>query len=366
MNELLTIIKTRIGETGPITIAEYMRLCLSHPEYGYYMRRDPFGTGGDFITAPEISQIFGELIGLWLAHQWEKLGKPEATLLELGPGRGTLMADALRATKKVTGFHEAVAVRLLEISPALKQKQWNTLAGKHHDIEWLESLDALPERPLLVIANEFFDALPIRQFQYIPSPQRGEGQGEGEWRERLIDVNDEQLTFITSAKAAIHAAPDSRFRGNDGDIIESCEPAREIITLLARHIATHQGIALIVDYGYAGGGKGDTLQAMRKHQYFEPLSKPGSADLTAHVDFAALADAATQAGARVFGPEAQGRFLMKIGAGQRVQKLVASASEEQSASLISGLERLASPDQMGELFKILAVASQGIAHAEGF
>ncbi len=358
MNDLLSIIKERIAENGPIPVSEYMSLCLAHPEHGYYMKRDPLGKDGDFITSPEISQVFGELLGLWIANQWEKQGKPNATLLEMGPGRGTLMNDALRATKKIKGLHDAVSVRLLEISPALKQKQWQLLAGKHHDLGWLESLDSLPLEPLFVVANEFFDALPIRQFVW---------QNE-KWHERYVGMDGDQLKFVIASERSERGDPDwiaSPSARNDGEIKEICEPATEIISKISSHIKTYGGAALIIDYGY-NEGNGDTLQAMRRHQYFEIFSKPGSADITAHVDFAALKEAAEKAGAKVFGATPQGRFLMKIGAGQRTQKLCGSASQEQSRELISGLDRLASPEKMGELFKVLAILPPDAMHAEGF
>lgn len=357
---LQDIIASRIENNGPITIAEYMSLCLTHPEFGYYMRRDPLGANGDFVTSPEISQIFGELIGLWFVHQWEKLGKPKCILAEPGPGRGTLMADMLRATKKVNGFHEAISVRLMEVSPALKQKQWNTLAGKHHDIEWLESFDALDEKPLFLVGNEFLDALPIRQFIWQ----------DNAWRERLIACTDNQFSFVTPAQAGVLS---NRLRewldkipASAGMTVEYCEPALDFTYAIAEHIKNHGGAALLIDYGYVSDAKGDTLQAMRKHQYFEILGKPGTADITAHVDFAAIKQTAEDAGARVFGATPQGKFLMKIGAGQRVQKLVANASPEQGAALISGLERIASPEKMGDLFKVLAIMPDSIEHAEGF
>jgi NADH dehydrogenase [ubiquinone] 1 alpha subcomplex assembly factor 7 len=357
---LLKLIQKKIAADGPISIAEYMELALAHPEFGYYMKKDPLGKDGDFITSPEISQIFGELTGLWLSHQWEKIGKPNVTLAELGPGRGTLMADMLRATKKIPGFHEAISVRLMEISPALKQKQWNTLAGKHHDIEWIDSLNALAKKPLLLIANEFFDALPICQFVHQ----------DNAWHERLVDDKNGQLKFVIASAAKQSNLPTnwiaSSHTPRNDEIIETCVPALNTIKHLSKHIAKHSGAALIIDYGYTEGTKGDTLQAMRGHQYFEILGKPGSADITAHVDFKALKQAAESAGTNVFGPTPQGKFLMKIGAGHRVQKLVANASPEQGAALISGLERLASPDKMGDLFKVIAITSGNIEHAEGF
>jgi NADH dehydrogenase [ubiquinone] 1 alpha subcomplex assembly factor 7 len=355
--ELERIIKDRIAAAGPISVADYMELALTHPEFGYYMRRDPLGAQGDFTTSPEISQIFGELAGLWLARQWEVMGKPKAALIELGPGRGTLMADALRASKKINGFHDAISVHLVEKSPVLKQKQWHTLAGKHNRIEWHETLDDLPDMPWLLIANEFFDALPIRQFVYQKDA----------WHERMVGVEDDHLAFVIPAKAGIQLPfpLDSGQRLDNDAIVEHCQPALSITTRIASHLSAQGGAALVIDYGYAQG-KGDTLQAMHRHSYHDTLKNPGEADLTAHVDFAALAQAALQAGAKTFGPEPQGRFLMKIGAGVRVQKLCAQADSEQSAALISGLERLASPDKMGDLFKVMAIAAADHPKPEGF
>lgn len=355
--KLETLIKDRIRKNGPITVADYMSICLSHPELGYYMRRDPIGALGDFITAPEISQIFGELIGLWLARQWDVLGKPRCALVELGPGRGTLMSDALRATKKIPGFGETVSVHLVETSPVLKQKQWAALANKHTHIHWHESIAELPkDLPWLLVANEFFDALPIRQFIYQDTA----------WHERMVGYGDGQLTFATASVAKQDSLPgliDAPPR--EGVIMEHCQDALDIIADISAHIATVGGAALIIDYGYTQG-KGDTLQAVRDHAHHDALQTPGEADLTAHVDFAALKEASEQAGAQVFGATAQGKFLMSIGAGQRVQKLCAQASKEQSAQLISGLKRLASPDQMGELFKAMAVVGKNHPKPEGF
>lgn len=342
---LEALIKKRIRAKGPISIADYMQLALAHPEHGYYMRRDPLGAAGDFTTAPEISQVFGELVGLWVARQWEAQGKPAAALVELGPGRGTLMADALRATKKIAGFHEAVSVHLVETSPVLKQKQWHALAGKHPRIEWHESVDTLPrDTAWLAIANEFFDALPIRQFVVQ----------DGTQTERRIGLVDNQLHFLPTTNSH-----------QPTTITETCEPAQTVMATLAKHIAKHAGSAIVIDYGYAEG-KGDTLQAVKDHAFHPVLETPGEADLTAHVDFAALAEAARKAGAAAHGPVPQGRFLMQIGAGVRVQKLCATATAEQGAALIAGLDRLASPEQMGDLFKVLAVVPKGRPAPEGF
>ncbi len=334
---LAALIKKRIRMHGAITVADYMEMCLLHPEHGYYMRRDPLGVSGDFTTAPEISQIFGELIGLWFAAQWQKQGKKEVVLVELGPGRGTLMADMLRATKKVSGFHEAVSVHLIEASPVLQQKQWKTLAGKHPQISWHQSVGTLPDLPILFVANEFFDALPIHQF--------------AGGKERMIDLGvDDELCFT----------------GEDEAITERSPASQSVMRELASMVATRGGVGLVVDYGYRGGSQGDSLQALKGHQYHEVLADPGEADITAHVDFDALASAVTSAGAVHYGVVPQGKFLLTIGASQRLMRLCADANESQKAALMSGFERLIAHEQMGELFKVLAVLPKDAPRPEGF
>lgn len=332
------LIKERIREHGPITVADYMALCLSHPEYGYYMQRDPLGAQGDFTTAPEISQIFGELMGLWLAAQWQKQGSPEAILVELGPGRGTLSADMLRATKKVSHFHDNIQLHMVEISPVLRQKQWQTLAGKHAELHWHESVDALPPLPIFFIANEFFDALPIHQ--YVSGV------------EQQVTVEGEQLAFTIAA--------------GDSVVTERCPAAKQVMKQLAGHIAKHGGAGLVIDYGYVGGSRADTLQAMKRHEYCPVLETPGEADLTAHVDFDVLAQVAETHGVSPFGAVAQGKFLLQIGASQRLMNLCQTANEQQRPELMSGFERLISHEQMGELFKVLAVMPKGSDRPEGF
>lgn len=346
---LETLIKQRIRDYGPISIADYMSLCLAHPEQGYYMRRDPLGAQGDFTTSPEISQIFGELLGLWLSAQWQKQGKPKCALLELGPGRGTLMNDLLRATKKVAGFHEAVSIYLCEISPVLKQKQWATLAGKHERVEWIAEVESLPKMPLFFVANEFFDALPIRQF--INNS------------ERMVGIENDQLVFVMPTKGG--AQKDPRVKRED-DIVETCPDAKPIIAHLASTIAHHGGAGLVIDYGYTGGSRGDTLQALRNHQYHDVLKNPGEADLTAHVDFDLLAHHAQTVGAKTFGAIPQGKFLLQIGASQRLMSLCQHARDDQRNAIMSGFERLIAHDQMGELFKVLAVLPPEADRAEGF
>ena len=265
-----------------------MEIALTHPQYGYYMRKDPLGIQGDFITAPEISQIFGELIGAWSAAQWIAMGRPKTALVELGPGRGTLMADALRATKNIPGFHEAITVHLVEASPMLKQKQWNALAAKHPDIQWHSSFEEIPPGPMLLVANEFFDALPIRQYVHL---------ADG-WHERFVMIGvDGDLHFTIPAAA--------------GRMVERCESGKEWTAAIARRMLEFGGAALIIDYGYNGPPKNsqETLQAVRNHQYHDSLKVPGTADLTAHVDFHAIKHAAAEEGAEGYGPVTQGQFL---------------------------------------------------------
>jgi NADH dehydrogenase [ubiquinone] 1 alpha subcomplex assembly factor 7 len=339
-NPLDEIIKAKIADAGPMTVAEYMQLALAYPEYGYYMRKDPLGAEGDFTTAPEISQVFGELVGAWLASQWLIMDKPECALVELGPGRGTLMNDILRATKHVSGFHDAVSVHLVETSPVLKQKQWQALARKHGDITWHEQFSDVPEMPLLLIANEFFDALPIRQF---------------------VEDGTERMVSVMPAQAGIKALCWTPAAA--GVTKETCEPAEQIMRDIATRISTHSGAALIVDYGYAEG-HGDTLQAVREHQYSEVLKDPGMADLTAHVDFSALKKAAE--GCAVYGPVPQGAFLTRLGVAERIERLAHNASDDQVKELYAGVRRLTEPKQMGELFKVLGLCGKDMEKPEGF
>jgi NADH dehydrogenase [ubiquinone] 1 alpha subcomplex assembly factor 7 len=333
-NPLDDIIKAKIADSGPITVAEYMQLALAHPEYGYYMRKDPLGAAGDFTTAPEISQVFGELIGAWLASQWLAMNKPECALVELGPGRGTLMNDILRATKHISGFHDAVSIHLVETSSVLKQKQWQTLAGKHPRIIWHETFSDIPPQPLLLVANEFFDALPIRQFV--------------DRAERMVGLKENGFTWIPASA---------------GTTKETCEPALHIVQEIAQRIKEHNGAALVIDYGYTDG-HGDTLQAVREHKYHDPLMEPGTADLTAHVDFTALKKSATDVA--TYGPVPQGAFLTRLGVADRTVLLCQNASDEQVVDIYAGVRRLTDPAEMGELFKVLALTRIENPKPEGF
>lgn len=358
MNPVDQHLRQLIAHQGPVSVARYMQLALGHPEHGYYMRADPLGAAGDFITSPEISQIFGELIGAWCVQSWRDMGSPAAfALTELGPGRGTLMADALRAAKHAPDFLAAAQLHLVETSPVLRAKQLAAIgprAGWHH------SVDTLPELPMLIIANEFFDALPVRQFQRA-------GRG---WYERMVgsDPDTDELVFCLSPEPLVDISflPDAGRDAPAGTIIEICPAAVAIAGALAHRIAANGGAALIIDYGHAASAPGDTLQAMRAHTYCDVLADPGCADLTAHVDFAQLAGAARAAGARVYGSVAQGVFLNRLGIQQRAEILLRNADAAQAEQIRTAVARLTAPDQMGSLFKVMAMCHPLLTAPAGF
>jgi NADH dehydrogenase [ubiquinone] 1 alpha subcomplex assembly factor 7 len=350
-------VEDRIRRSGPLAVADYMALTLSDPDHGYYTTRDPLGATGDFVTAPEISQMFGEMIGLWCAVAWQQSGAPRTIrLVELGPGRGTLMADALRAAATLPPFRDAIELHLVETSPVLRARQHETLGDAVAG--WHETLDDVPAGPMLAIANEFFDALPIRQYQ-----RTGEG-----WRERLVGLGEDGRLCFTLAP--MPAAPDTLPRAAsvaaNGQIVERCPQAEAILRTLARRLARDGGAALIVDYGPAESGPGETLQAVRGHAFHDPLEAPGTADLTAHVDFATLAACARDEGAATFGPIPQGAFLRRIGIARRLSRLLAGADENAADSLRRGYDRLIDGDGMGTLFKVLGVAAPGVGIPAGF
>lgn len=344
----------RIRNNGPMSIAEYMVIALTHPDYGYYMRKDPFGVQGDFITAPEISQVFGELIGAWLAMQWIIIGKPQAALVEIGPGRGTLMSDILRATKGIKGFHDAITVHMMELSPVLRKMQWDAVGEKHPHVHWHTGFGEIPAKPILLVANEFFDALPIRQFMHTR---------EG-WLERMITVNAEgKLDFIYQPQEpppVLEDAPVSK------KIYEYSEASTQMMLAIANRVFTQGGAALIVDYGHDGHTHGDTFQALRDHKFHDVLVEPGTADLTAHVDFYRLTQAAAIGGANVYGPVGQGEFLKKLGVEERIEELCKIATKEQKKNLLSGLARLTAAAHMGTLFKALCLVHPSMPKPEGF
>jgi SAM-dependent MidA family methyltransferase len=337
---LQTLLIERIAASGPITLADYMSECLLHPVHGYYTTRSPFGTAGDFVTAPEISQMFGELIGLALAQAWLDQGAPSPFVLaELGPGRGTLMSDILRATRAVPGFQDAAQLALIEASPRLREVQAQTLAG--HDPEWLSSVDDLPDGPVFAIANEFFDALPIRQFQRGPSG----------WLEVQVGAADGALRRGLSPE---QHRTDLEHRLEDtapGDIVERCPSAAPIIERIGTTINSNGGAMLIVDYG-DWRSQGDTFQAVRSHKPEDPLLNPGAADLTAHVDFEALAAAAPCAHTRL---TPQGVFLERLGITHRAQALASNLAAEALNAHVAAHRRLTHPDEMGTVFKVMGL-----------
>lgn len=350
--DLLARLQARIAADGPIPLDAYMAACLTDPAHGYYLSADPFGRGGDFVTAPEVSQLFGEIVGAWCAHMWEAIGRPAPVpLIELGPGRGTLMADMLRAARALPAFAEAIEVHLVEASPKLRAVQAASLAPLGAAPLWHDDLDAIPPGPCLVVANEFFDALPIRQHV----------RRAGTWRERAVGLDDAgTLCWTEIAPRQTTAELDAAFPDvAEGTIVETSPARTEMARQIARRLAQAPGVALIIDYGYAGPIAGDSFQAVRRHAYADPLKAPGEADLTAHVDFAALAESARKAGAAAFGPLPQGMFLEQLGIALRADRL-AAARPDKRAELEAGLSRLVSPDQMGSLFKCLALASLGL------
>lgn len=342
MTPLARKLRLTIEAGGPISVADYMRFCLADPEYGYYATRDPFGAAGDFVTAPEVSQMFGEIVGAWLVEAWRRIGAPGSVrLVELGPGRGTLMTDILRVAAKVEGFHAAVAVHLIETSPALRAVQERALAGAGAPIAWHDHLSEVPAGPLLLVANEFFDALPIHQFMFA----------DGAWRERMVGIaRDGHFTFGLGI-AQFGASALAR----EGSIAETSPLSAAIMREIGGRIMDHGGAALAIDYGYEGPAFGDTLQAVRLHAFADPLAEPGSADLTAHVDFSALAATARGTGAAVQGPMTQGAFLLSLGLLERARRLGASASEPARESIRLAAARLAGETEMGKLFKVMAV-----------
>lgn len=338
MTTLADLLKRRIATTGPITLADYMSEALLHPEHGYYTTRDPLGATGDFVTSPEISQMFGEMIGLCLAQAWMDQGRPNGVLAELGPGRGTLMQDILRATKGVAGFHDALALHLVEASPVLRAAQSARLPNPtfHADVS------TLPDAPLFLVANEFFDALPVRQFQR-------DGTG---WRERMVGLDSDTLTMGLSAAAPLALLEHRLADTKDGDIVEVCPALPAIMGQIGERIGTHGGAALIIDYG-DWRSQGDTLQALRGHQPVDPLHAPGTADLTTHVDFEVITQSAAPARFTRITP--QGVFLERLGITQRAQSLAKSMSGDALESHIAAHRRLTHPSEMGDLFKVVGI-----------
>jgi NADH dehydrogenase [ubiquinone] 1 alpha subcomplex assembly factor 7 len=362
MSALFDQLVRRIQLDGPLSLADYMAQVLTDPHLGYYSRqqadgKDPFGRRGDFITAPEISQMFGELLGLWCADCWVNLGAPPRVILaELGPGRGTLMADLLRAAKGVPAFLAALEIHLVEVSPSLRRRQAQALGDL--EVTWHDSVDQLPtSAPLLLLANEFFDALPIHQYQRTR-------QG---WAERRIGINDAGTELVFGLAAAV---PGNRLLGlppaDIGAVAELCPAGNAIAQAIGQRLAAQGGAALIVDYGYLKTQAGDSLQALRAHRYHPVLRDPGSADITAHVNFQALAEAAQAGGARPLPPVTQGDFLTHLGLDQRASQLIAQATASQAKDIAEARKRLTGDAEMGRLFKVLALTTSDGPDLAGF
>ena len=358
---LETEIRRLIGIAGPMPVSEYMTLCLTHPQHGYYMTRDPFGRAGDFTTAPEISQMFGELIGLWAATVWRQMGSPNSLqLVELGPGRGTMMLDMLRAATVVPGFRAAIVAHLVEISPTLERRQRQTLSGLDVPLLWHRRLEDVPDGPLIIVANEFFDALPVHQAVKL----------EDGWHERMIGIDgDGNFAFVAAPEPLAHFAGTLPQAVRDAPVDavyewRSDQPVFEV----ARRVRRNGGAALAMDYGHVRSECGDTLQAVARHSFADPLAAPGEQDLTAHADFAAMAVAADSIGATVHGPVPQRAFLRRLGLQKRADTLKQKATEQQAAVIDGAVARLLDTraDGMGRLFKAIAFAHPSLGVVPGF
>ncbi len=357
------IIKQTIRDTGPMNLAHYMALCLGHPTHGYYMTRDPFGEKGDFTTAPEISQMFGELIGAWIADSWVKMGTPKKfILLECGPGRGTLMMDAMRATQNVDGFHEAVQIHLLEMSPVLRSLQAERLS--QYDATWHDDLSTLPtDYPIIVIGNEFLDALPVRQLTWC----------ETGWKEKTvnIDKNDTLCLYDVEAKnEVIEALTPFLIPPQVGEQVEVSLEQQRLLNDLINIVLKQGGILLFVDYGFVHNVAGDTIQAVKNHSYCDLLETPGEADITAHVNFSEISQIAMKKNMMVHGPVSQGEYLKRLGISIREGLLKENATKLQQRDIEAAVKRLIGEDtknnEMGKLFKVIAFSSNSNINLAGF
>jgi NADH dehydrogenase [ubiquinone] 1 alpha subcomplex assembly factor 7 len=354
-------IRRRIESAGSLPVAQYMALCLTHPEHGYYATGAPIGADGDFTTAPEISQMFGELIGLWAAAAWRAMGSPEnVRLVELGPGRGTMILDALRAAKVMPAFRAALVLHMVEVSPALERLQRQALIATDVPVSWHSSIEEVPDGPLIIVANEFIDALPIHQAVMC---------ADG-WHERVIKVDDDGDLHFSIDRDPIplfdEFLPGEMREAKIGEIFEW--RADKVALEIGRRVARSGGVALIIDYGHARSAIGDTLQAISGHDFADPLLAPGLVDLTAHVDFQALAEAAEGMGARVHGPITQAKFLRRLGIAQRAAALKAGAPPDYTSTIDAALERLTNEDRtgMGRLIKVIALSGPKLDPLPGF
>lgn len=357
--DLARLLADRIGKEGPLTVAEYMRLALGHPQHGYYIAQESVGAAGDFTTAPEVSQMFGEMIGAWLTDVWLQSGRPESVkIIELGPGRGTLAADIMRTVSAWPEFSAAATLHLVETSPRLRQAQFEALKSWHPT--WYDSLSEVPEGPCLIVANEFFDAMPVHQFE----------KTEEGWKERLVDWHAQrrEFFFVTAPPKFDLAAfmPGEFLRAPVGSVFEVSPDALSVFAEVCRRVEENGGAALLVDYGHVRPGLGDTLQAVSRHRFSSALENPGLKDLTAHVDFGTFRAAATP-GVRVHGPVTQGEFLLSLGIETRAARLAEKATPKQKADIHAALHRLTAPSEMGGLFKVMGLTKKNSGlHVSGF
>lgn len=354
-------IRRRIESAGSLPVAQYMELCLAHPEHGYYTSRMPIGGKGDFVTAPEVSQMFGELLGLWSAAVWRAMGSPgNVRLVELGPGRGTMMLDALRALKVIPEFRAAIVLHLIEISPTLETLQRQALTAINVPVHWHRSFEELPDGPLILLANEFIDALPVHQAVMC---------ADG-WHERVIKIGQEGKLQFGIDRDPIpffdEFLPRDLRPAKIGEIFEW--RSDKIALEIGRRVAKAGGVALIVDYGHLKSDLGDTLQAVRDHSFVDPLAAPGLSDLTAHVNFQALSQAAEAIGARGHGPLTQAQFLRRLGIEHRAAALKAGAPPGYALTIERALARLTdeTPTGMGELIKVVAFSDPALESLPGF
>jgi SAM-dependent MidA family methyltransferase len=351
MTKLLNILLSQIRQTGPITIADYMKTCLLHPNYGYYSKQDPFGANGDFITSPEISQMFGELLGLCLAQNWIDQGMKPFALVEAGPGRGTLMIDILHATKLIPEFHQNMTIHLIEESIELQKIQKEKLSGFR--AQWHTSIHTIPNKAPYFIANEFFDALPIRQFKRAAKC----------WEEILIGEKNGKLVFYLGNKIPLYSIPHHIENTKIGDVVETCIAAKPIIAVLSDRIKNYGGCAIIVDYG-DDDLVGNTFQAVKNHKKINTLKLPGDSDLTAHVDFKELTRDISEILVTKTTP--QGILLDRLGINDRTKKLTSHIPDYQKTIHDAALRRLTHPSEMGSLFKAIALYPSASFAPAGF
>ncbi len=358
MKTLKDRIAALISASGPMSVADYMAMCLFDPQAGYYSTREPFGRAGDFITAPEISQMFGELVAVWLYSRWREAGSPGGAIIaEIGPGRGTMMKDMARTWRQLDDdFCERSQFALIETSDRLQAVQKEALAGSRLSFRWYEGLETLPQGPLFIVGNELFDAIPIRQFAKTPSG----------WRERVVGLDGDGTLIFAAGAAGVDPSllPADAPQAPDGAIVELSPARAALMDTVCARLSGQGGAGLFIDYGYLKPAVGDTLQALRNHEFDGVLEHPGEADLTAHVDFARLAEVATGHGLET-ALSTQGQFLLDQGLLERAGQLGSDKDEAGREAIRNAVERLAGPDQMGELFKVLSVRSPGAATPEG-